>query len=97
MIEAKSGVDFKTQSLFFEEKCMQDEKFLTDYPKISNGSAVYLAIKPLKIETLDCFGEKSILNVPRKKVTRCIVFHLNCGVNHATMVLMLPTFLIFLV
>ena len=47
---------------------MQNKKLLPDYPNISTGSAVYLALKPLTIEVLDPFGEKSIVKIPREEV-----------------------------
>ena len=68
LIDEKSGISPEIQTLFFEEKCMPDEKLLADYPNISTGSAVYLAMKPLTIETLDHLGKKSVVKIPREKV-----------------------------
>ena len=69
LIEQKSGIAVEFQSLFFREERLEDVKILTDYPRMCSGSALYLARKPLTVETLDCFGgEKSFLKIPRNKV-----------------------------
>lgn len=68
MIASKSGIAVELQTLFFEEQRLEDDRSLVDYQNLSTGSALYLARKPFIIETLDCFGEKGSLKIPRKKV-----------------------------
>ena len=68
LIEEKSEIGVKFQTLFFEEESLENEKLLVDYPNMFTGSAIFLARKPITIETLYCHGEKSTLKIPRKRV-----------------------------
>ena len=57
VIEQKSHIPVKEQSLYFQEQLMQDDRALSSFPGLIDGGIVYLSRRPLTLNILSLLGD----------------------------------------
>ena len=67
-IENEIKVPIKEQTLYYKAKILQDNKSLVECDLMKNGAAVYLAIKPFKINVYRPDKDVFVVEIPQKEL-----------------------------